>query len=318
MSSKAENIIPQQPGGLLPTGMINYISGVAGGLAVVIVGHPFDTIKTRLMTAPNGYYNGVQHCVKHTIQNEGLRGLYAGVFSPLIGQMFFRAASFATFYEISTRLNPKNADPGSFGSSLSLNGSLLISGGVTGAVISLIETPIDLVKTKLQILVFENKNKRSSSPAAYDNFIGCVRYLSHTQGIRSLFQGFCATTIRNVPANALFFPVNEIVANLCATQQGLDNSSQLAVSWRLVAGACAGLSYWVLTYPLDVIKARVMAAPLERRTTWRGEVASVLRKADWRTETFWRGLLPSAARSVPACACMFATVEYCRNTLSNL
>ena len=28
--------------------LINYVSGVCGGIAVVLVGHPFDTTKTRL------------------------------------------------------------------------------------------------------------------------------------------------------------------------------------------------------------------------------------------------------------------------------
>lgn len=28
--------------------LINYVSGVCGGVAVVLIGHPFDTTKTRL------------------------------------------------------------------------------------------------------------------------------------------------------------------------------------------------------------------------------------------------------------------------------
>ena len=30
--------------------------------------------------------------------------------------------------------------------------------------------------------------------------------------------------------------------------------SQLHLSYKLISGACAGLCYWVLTYPLDAIK----------------------------------------------------------------
>jgi len=76
--------------------LIDYISGVLGGIAVVLVGHPFDTTKTRLQTAPNGYYKGTIDCVRKTIANEGFKGFYSGIYSPLAGQMFFRAVSFST------------------------------------------------------------------------------------------------------------------------------------------------------------------------------------------------------------------------------
>ena len=54
-------------------------TGVAGGVAVVCVGHPFDTCKTRLQTAPEGYYKNALDCVKKTYRQEGVAGFYAGV-----------------------------------------------------------------------------------------------------------------------------------------------------------------------------------------------------------------------------------------------
>jgi Mitochondrial carrier protein len=60
----------------------------------------FDTTKTRLQTAPRGFYTGLYDCLKKTAKLEGIRGFYAGMGSPLMGQMFFRAASFSTFYYV--------------------------------------------------------------------------------------------------------------------------------------------------------------------------------------------------------------------------
>jgi solute carrier family 25 carnitine/acylcarnitine transporter 20/29 len=48
-----------------------YLSGVAGGIAVVLVGHPFDTTKTRIQTAPPGFYSSTVDCLKKTIKREG-------------------------------------------------------------------------------------------------------------------------------------------------------------------------------------------------------------------------------------------------------
>ena len=58
--------------------LIEYLAGVAGGIVVVLVGHPFDTTKTRLQTSPYGFYSGTIDCVKKTWRREGVGGFYSG------------------------------------------------------------------------------------------------------------------------------------------------------------------------------------------------------------------------------------------------
>ncbi|KII60249.1 Mitochondrial substrate carrier family protein G [Thelohanellus kitauei] len=55
--------------------------GTTGGIAVTLVGHPFDTLKVRLQTqcSTSPTYNGVIDCLKKTIKWEGVGGLYKGV-----------------------------------------------------------------------------------------------------------------------------------------------------------------------------------------------------------------------------------------------
>ena len=61
--------------------------------------------------------------------------------------------------------------------------------------------------------------------------------------------------------------MNEIVKRQFAEQSGV--SVHELQSWqRLVAGACAGLSYWVLNYPLDLVKSTMMAADYKSRGNW--------------------------------------------------
>ncbi len=64
---------------------IDMTAGVFGGIVVVLVGHPFDTTKTRLQTAPNGFYTGTMDCIKKTMKWEGAKGFYTGIQSPLAG-----------------------------------------------------------------------------------------------------------------------------------------------------------------------------------------------------------------------------------------
>lgn len=89
-----------------------------------------------------------------------------------------------------------------------------------------------------------------------------------------------------------------------ADHKGVD-VSDLQFSHRLLAGATAGLGYWVTTYPLDAIKARMQCVPYEESKSWSETVLTMYREGGMRA--FARGLAPCAARAVPACAAMFAT-----------
>ncbi|GMI26532.1 hypothetical protein TeGR_g6283 [Tetraparma gracilis] len=133
---------------LLAPYMVNYLSGVIGGIAVTLASHPFDTVKVRLQTQPvkSTLYTGSIQCAHKIFRKEGFfNGLYAGVASPLFGQMFFRACGFMTFHEVSEALNP-----GEGASKADVYSRLVVAGAITGAIITGVETPIDLVKTKLQ------------------------------------------------------------------------------------------------------------------------------------------------------------------------
>lgn len=58
------------------------------GCAGVIVGHPLDTVKVCLQTqdAKNPRYKNTFHCLQSIFAKEGVRGIYKGVTSPLMGK----------------------------------------------------------------------------------------------------------------------------------------------------------------------------------------------------------------------------------------
>lgn len=59
----------------------NSLAGTVAGIAVCLVGHPFDTLKVRLQTQPvdKPVYKGLADCFLKTLKWEGLGGLYKGV-----------------------------------------------------------------------------------------------------------------------------------------------------------------------------------------------------------------------------------------------
>lgn len=134
--------------------------------------------------------------------------------------------------------------------------------------ISFIEAPIDLIKTKLQIQVFGPKLTPLNVKAPiYSTVLGCVKHTVGVHGVSALWQGLGATIIRNIPANAMFFPVCHMTKMEFSRRSGKP-LNELSLHHRLIAGACAGLCYWVITYPLDAIKGTVQAAAFEDRKGW--------------------------------------------------
>jgi solute carrier family 25 carnitine/acylcarnitine transporter 20/29 len=56
-----------------------FAAGYVSGMCLVLVGHPFDTIKVRLQTqGADGKFVGMTDCVKQTVAKEGIRGVYKG------------------------------------------------------------------------------------------------------------------------------------------------------------------------------------------------------------------------------------------------
>jgi len=74
----------------------DFVAGTFGGMALVVTGHPFDTLKVRLQTAPPGHFSSFTDCVKQTFAKEGVsaplgkkkdRNPDAGVAAAAVGRL---------------------------------------------------------------------------------------------------------------------------------------------------------------------------------------------------------------------------------------
>ena len=55
----------------------NFVAGGVGGVCAVLVGQPFDLVKVRLQTAPDGAYSGAMDVARKTYAKDGLTGCAA-------------------------------------------------------------------------------------------------------------------------------------------------------------------------------------------------------------------------------------------------
>lgn len=79
-----------------PAGLDDFIAGTFAGVALTLVGHPFDTVKVRLQTQPTLYKTGTQ-CLKDTVRKEGFFALYKGMGGPMLTVPLVNAIVFAAY-----------------------------------------------------------------------------------------------------------------------------------------------------------------------------------------------------------------------------
>lgn len=288
----------------------NSLAGTGAGIAGCLVGHPFDTLKVRLQTQPvhNPVYRGLADCFIKTMKWEGVGGLYKGVGSPIVGQMFFRAVLFTSYYQFAALI----AGPERAGKRLTHPEYYLI-GGMTGFVAAFAESPIDLFKTKMQIQIIRSK---SGGTVQYRNVFHAGYVIVRTHGVRGAYQGLSATCLRNTPACAVYFGFYELLKDtLIPPGVPVDSVPAWAV---FVSAGTAGFLYWFLTYPTDVIKSSMQSDESDKsQRKFRGIVdcAKKLYLTEGGWKRFFRGFSPCLLRAVPANATMWFVVERIRKVL---
>jgi solute carrier family 25 carnitine/acylcarnitine transporter 20/29 len=296
-------------------------AGTVGGLCTVLVGHPLDTIKVRLQTAAPGSGLNMLSCMRLTLREEGIRGFYKGMQSPLAGEGFFNAVQFLVYGASKRWLLSRNegfgvpqlptvAAPGGARAPLTLSNTrtdlsiieYFMAGGLTGFACSFVETPIDLFKSQLQTQIFHPQ-------PAFTTFPQSLAYVWRIGGIRGCFQGMGATFLRTIPASACYFGVYEWVKSLLV-KPGKGKES-LGETDLLLAGGCGGTAYWLSSFPADNVKSSIQAdEPRKSQRKFRN-VWDCARQlyAEGGVRRFYRGLTPCLIRSFPANAACFYAYE---------
>eukprot|EP00798_Chlamydomonas_sp_ICE-L_P010018 gene10018-7905_t len=287
------------------------IAGTCGGISVTLVGHPFDTLKIRLQSQPmdKPIYSGVVDCAKKTIQWEGLGGLYKGVASPLVGQMFFRASLFGAFGQ-SKRWLGTNAD----GTSRTLQPiDFYKAGAMTGFVAAFTEGPIDFYKSQVQ----SKMNPEYKAP--YTGMADCVKQTISANGIKGPFQGLGATLLRNIPANAVYLGNFEMMKSAYAKAY---DCTPAEIPGGIVMGAAGlgGLTYWMVIFPVDQIKSAMQTDSIikpDRRFSSVSATAKIL-WSEGGVKRFYKGFTPCIIRAMPANGVMLLTVDKVTTYLNTL
>ncbi|XP_041654156.1 solute carrier family 25 member 48 [Cheilinus undulatus] len=298
----------------------DFLAGWIGGASSVVVGHPLDTVKTRLQ-AGKGYKNTL-HCVLTIYRKETVTGFFKGMSFPLASITVYNSVVFG-FFSNTQRLISKYR----YGNELHPCGmlDLTVASMLTGLMSVGLGAPVDLVKIRLQMqtqnLLAENLHLAGNvsngttdiplrsvdipSQRLYRGPIHCISSILQTEGLQGLYRGAGAMILRDVPGYMLYFIPYTIFCDLL--KPDATSTPHPCSIW--LAGGLAGSISWVTATPADVVKSRMQAdAQLQRK--YKGILHCII--DSYKTEgaqVFFRGASVNAIRGFPMSATMFLTYE---------
>ncbi|PWN35314.1 mitochondrial carrier [Meira miltonrushii] len=275
------------------------IAGSVAGASQVIVGQPLDTIKTRAQTSPPGMFRGPMDILMQTVRKEGFFALYKGMASPLIGIAAQNSLLFTAF-QVSKRFVSDTP-------TLSIQ-QTVGAGAIAGAVNSLMASPIELLKIRMQSQ-YGGQGDRKLRQVAAD--------LWQQHGFRhGVMRGFWVTVARETPAYAGFYGGFTYTKEQFRTKfyPNLKPEQNLPIWCLMASGSVGGICNWLACYPLDVVKSRVQLTSHKLGPGYIfTEMAAIVREQG--SKALVRGLSPTLLRSIPAAAATFTAYELTKEAL---
>lgn len=136
-------------------GLYSMLTGFLFGATNTLVGHPFDTVKTRMQThAPDllskSSHPGYFETVKRIYTREGPLAFYKGCIPPFMGSVLYRSVQFSVFEAFYTMWDQNDSMKNSIPLTSGLQYRVIAAGFLAGTARSLVECPFEYAKVKRQ------------------------------------------------------------------------------------------------------------------------------------------------------------------------
>lgn len=266
-----------------------YLAGALGGMAGILVGYPYDTVKVQMQI-----HQGPHHTLTaiNKIKQQGLSGgFFRGLSFPLVSYGAINSVFFGVYNQT---LQVLHRDPLGQLSMPSL-WTVFCAGCVGGAAQLFIACPSELVKVVLQSQIGNRDKQRY-----YAGPRQCIKHILKTHGFFGLYRGFGTMALRDIPGMGMDLVVFECLDRYMHHHGYTDAQGIFS---NVMAGGISGSVSWALIMPFDVIKSRVQA---DEGGKYKGSWDCAVRSFREEGPTvFYRGLFMSCVRGFPAAAVTF-------------
>jgi len=175
---------------------LSVLTGATAGATESFIVVPFELIKIRLQDrASAGKYTGMIDCVVKTVKAEGPLALYNGLESTMWRHVLWNAGYFGVIFQV-RELLPKTDNK------TTQMGYDMISGAAGGTFGTILNTPMDVVKSRIQ-----NSPKVAGSVPKYNWAWPAVRTVMKEEGFSALYKGFLPKVLRLGPGGGILLVV---------------------------------------------------------------------------------------------------------------
>lgn len=279
---------------------VGLMAGIAYGAVTPVVGHPFDSIKTRMQADPLFQNTGsAWQTSRFILQKEGIAGFYRGFFPPLIGSMAFRGVLFSAYsgtYAACEQISLlKEPIPFTFG----LRPSVLLGGMAAAFARASIESPFDFIKVRYMVgqAALDNDAITTTTAATTTRRSFLQTALATTGNsnnpiaiVRQLYSGYSVTLLRCMGLVGSFFIMVDYSVRFLPT---IMNAPLIGPFFK--GGICATAA-WLFCFPFETAKSLIQAeGKYKGMPTF--QVLRLVYQERGIVRGLYRGFLPGASRS---------------------
>ncbi|CAD6886611.1 unnamed protein product [Tilletia laevis] len=302
-----------------------YLAGTASGLTKLVVGHPFDSVKVRMQCSPPGTYSGPWHAFRSLVKNESVLSLYKGASPPAVGWAITDAVLLGSLHQYRVIFARWSGTGEGTGKPLPLQYHGL-AGLLAGWTNSFVTSPIELLKTKLQMqtqrvsLHLPGRGASASVGTAatapqFKGPIDCAAQIVRAHGVLGMWHALPATLLFR-SSFAVMWVSYDIIQRGFTQLRGTPFEMSTGVQ-TFLAGGLGAEFYWLTALPADNIKNRMMGDDLYKPkyptmkscaiAIWNepGPKASTVA----RIRNFYTGLAPCLLRAFPTNAAAILAFE---------
>ena len=175
---------------------LSVLTGATAGATESFIVVPFELIKIRLQDrASAGKYTGMIDCVVKTVKAEGPLALYNGLESTMWRHVLWNAGYFGVIFQV-RELLPKTDNK------TTQMGYDMLSGAAGGTFGTILNTPMDVVKSRIQ-----NSPKVAGSTPKYNWAWPAVGTVMKEEGFSALYKGFLPKVLRLGPGGGILLVV---------------------------------------------------------------------------------------------------------------
>jgi solute carrier family 25 2-oxodicarboxylate transporter 21 len=178
------------------TQQLSVLTGLSAGATESFVVVPFELVKIKLQDKTSTFAGPID-VVKQIIRKEGPLGLYAGMEATFWRHVWWNGGYFGCIHQVRSMLTPAETQQGQL-----LNN--FISGSVGGFVGTAINTPFDVVKSRIQ-----GTAKVPGVVPKYNWTYPALMTIMREEGPAALYKGFVPKVLRLAPGGGVLLLVVE-------------------------------------------------------------------------------------------------------------